>query len=102
MKKPFIKAFDISYQYEGEEGQGSPVLKNLCLEIEEGEFVAILGHNGSGKSTLAKLLNMILTPTTGKIWIDGKEVTDPNLSEEDLLAVRRQVGMVFKTPITKW
>ncbi len=98
MKKPFIKAFDISYRYEGEEGQGSPVLKNLCLEIEEGEFVAILGHNGSGKSTLAKLLNMILTPTTGKIWIDGKEITDPNLTEEDLLAVRRKVGMVFQNP----
>ena len=98
MKEPFIKAFDISYRYEGEDGLGSPVLKNLCLEIEEGEFVAILGHNGSGKSTLAKLLNMILTPTTGKIWIDGKEITDPDLTEEDLLAVRRKVGMVFQNP----
>lgn len=97
-KKPFIKAFDISYSYTEAEEQKSPVLNHLSLEIDEGEFVAVLGHNGSGKSTLAKLLNMILTPTTGKIWIDGKEITDPALTEEEMLTIRRQVGMVFQNP----
>ena len=69
MDTPFIKTENLSYQYDGDDGKGSPVLKDLSLTINEGEFVAVLGHNGSGKSTLAKLLNMILTPVDGKIFI---------------------------------
>ena len=71
MATPFIKIEGLSYRYEGEETGIHPVLNDLSMEIEEGSFVAVLGHNGSGKSTLAKLLNMILTPSSGKIFVDG-------------------------------
>ncbi|MBQ9086553.1 MAG: energy-coupling factor transporter ATPase [Clostridia bacterium] len=96
-QEPFIKAEQLSYRYEEEEG-GSPVLHDLSLEIQEGEFVAVLGHNGSGKSTLAKLLNMILIPTRGKLFVAGKDLTDENMTEEELLALRKNIGMVFQNP----
>ena len=98
MKEPLIKIDCLSYRYEGEDGYGSPVLNELSMEIAEGEFVAVLGHNGSGKSTLAKLLNMILTPTGGKIYVEGKDISDESMTEEDLLALRKTVGMVFQNP----
>ncbi|MCL2775283.1 MAG: ATP-binding cassette domain-containing protein, partial [Oscillospiraceae bacterium] len=52
------------------------VLKNINLDIREGTFTAVLGHNGSGKSTLAKLINAILTPTEGRIYINGKDISE--------------------------
>ena len=72
---PFIKLENVSYSYGGEDEDEPlvPVLKNVDLEIEKGSFVAVLGHNGSGKSTLAKLINLIIIPTEGKIFIDGKQ-----------------------------
>ena len=97
MSEVFIKTEHLSYRYEGEKG-GSPVLKDLSIEIREGEFVAVLGHNGSGKSTLAKLLNMILSPTEGKIYVAGKDITDEQMTDEDVLALRKQIGMVFQNP----
>ena len=69
-------------------------LKNINLEIPEGSFVAVLGHNGSGKSTLAKLLNMILAPTKGKIYVNNIDTSDENNTNE----VRRIAGMVFQNP----
>ena len=98
MNTPFIRTENLSYRYDGEDGQGSPVLNGLSLEISEGEFVAVLGHNGSGKSTLAKLLNMILTPVEGKIYIMGKDITDENMTEADVLELRKNIGMVFQNP----
>lgn len=98
MKEPFIKIENLSYRYEGEDGFGSPVLRDLSMEIGEGEFVAVLGHNGSGKSTLAKLLNMILTPTGGKICVAGKDICDETMTEAELLELRKTVGMVFQNP----
>ncbi len=99
MKNPFIKTEALSYSYDGNDEQmGSPVLRNLSIEISEGEFVAVLGHNGSGKSTLAKLLNMILTPTEGKIYIMGRDITDENMTEADITELRKNVGMVFQNP----
>ncbi len=104
MNNPFIKFENVSYSYEGDE-EGTllpPVIKNISLEIEKGSFVAMLGHNGSGKSTLAKLINLILIPTEGKIFIDGKEITDPEITEDEsgdaLYDIRRKVGMVFQNP----
>ena len=100
IKDPYIKFENVSYSYEGDE-EGvllPPVLKNVSLEIEKGSFVAVLGHNGSGKSTLAKLINMILYPTEGRIYIDGKDITDENMTEDDVYDVRRRVGMVFQNP----
>lgn len=96
MKEVYIKTEHLSYQYE-EEG-ASPVLRDLSVEIRKGEFVAVLGHNGSGKSTFAKLLNMILTPTDGKIFVEGKDITDQNMTDEDILALRKNMGMVFQNP----
>lgn len=98
MDTPFIKTEDLSYRYDGDDSKGSPVLNDLSLTVNEGEFVAVLGHNGSGKSTLAKLLNMILTPTEGKIYIMGKDITDENMTEDDILELRKNIGMVFQNP----
>ena len=94
----YIKIENLSYSYDDEETCDIPVLKGVSFEVKKGEFLAVLGHNGSGKSTLAKLLNMILEPTGGKIYIDGKDITDPDMTEDDVFALRREVGMVFQNP----
>ncbi len=86
-----IKTEKLVYTYEGAE---TPTLRGLDLEIEEGTFVAVLGHNGSGKSTLAKHLNGILIPTSGRVLVDGMDTAE----EQNLLAVRHTVGMVFQNP----
>ena len=70
----------------------------MLFRSKKGEYIAVLGHNGSGKSTLAKLLNLILVPSGGKIYIDGKDVSDENLSEDEVFEVRKKVGMVFQNP----
>ena len=98
MSEAFIKIENLSYLYDDDAQMSSPVLKNFSLEIKEGEFVAVLGHNGSGKSTLAKLINMILTPTEGKITIGGVDVTDPDMTDDEIIAIRKNVGMVFQNP----
>ena len=89
--QPIIRAEDLHYTYPGDETE---TLHGLDLEIAEGSFVAVLGHNGSGKSTLAKLMNAILLPTSGKVYVDGIDTAD----EARLLDVRRTVGMVFQNP----
>ena len=81
----------VHYTYPGDE------LESLCgvdLEIEQGEFVAVLGHNGSGKSTLAKHMNAILVPDEGKVIVDGIDSSE----EENVFEIRRRVGMVFQNP----
>ena len=86
-----IKFENVHYTYPGDQ------LESLCgvsLEIEEGSFVAVLGHNGSGKSTLAKHMNAILVPTEGKVTVCGIDSAD----EERLIELRRNVGMVFQNP----
>lgn len=98
MNDPFIKIENLSYAYTEDDGRTVPVLHDISLDIRRGEYVAILGHNGSGKSTLAKLLNLILTPTSGKIIVDGMDVTSGELSEDDLYSLRHKVGMVFQNP----
>ena len=94
----YIKIENLCASYEEDDGRKTAVLKNLSLEIKKGEYLAVLGHNGSGKSTLAKLLNMILEPDSGKIYIDGKDITDPNMTEDDVFELRKKVGMVFQNP----
>ena len=98
MKEAYIKIEDLRYSYHEEDGTDVPVLNGVSFAIKKGEYVAILGHNGSGKSTLAKLLDMILVPTGGSITIDGMEITSPELTEDDMYALRRKVGMVFQNP----
>ncbi|MBO5313643.1 MAG: energy-coupling factor transporter ATPase [Clostridia bacterium] len=99
MANPLIKLENVSFKYPNTEvEENSYALNNVSLEIQEGEFVAILGHNGSGKSTTAKLINMILTADSGKIYIDGKDITDEGMSEDDIFEIRKKVGMVFQNP----
>ena len=88
-----IRTEKLTFRYDAED-KGEPILKSLDLEIEEGTFVAVLGHNGSGKSTLAKHMNGILLPSGGKVWIDGMDTAE----EDRLLDIRRTVGMVFQNP----
>ena len=98
---PFIHIENLSYAYVGEDEQPIPVLKDLSLDIKQGEYVAILGHNGSGKSTLAKLLNLVVDDYTfaeGTILVDGVDVLSPDLTDEDVLNLRKNVGMVFQNP----
>ena len=104
MEKEFIKVQNLRFVYTEDEGvdeSGSnfiPALKGVDLTIKKGEYVAVLGHNGSGKSTLAKLLNLILTPQSGKIYIDGVDITAEEFSEDDVFEIRKKVGMVFQNP----
>ncbi len=98
---PFIHIDRLSYAYVGEDDRPIPVLKNISLDIREGEYVVILGHNGSGKSTLAKLLNLVVDDYTyaeGTVTVDGVDVMSPELTDEDVLNLRRKVGMVFQNP----
>ena len=94
MKDVIINAEDVRFSYVTAEGVAPIVLDGVSLSIEEGSFVAVLGHNGSGKSTLAKHFNSILLPTGGRVYVDGMDTAD----EELLLAIRRTVGMVFQNP----
>lgn len=94
----FIKTTDLCYAYDSDDGIGVDVLKHVNISISKGEYVAILGHNGSGKSTFAKLLNMILVPTSGSIFINGKDINAPDVSEDDVFAIREKIGMVFQNP----
>ena len=98
MSQPFIQVKNLCYSYQDEDDKQVPVLKNLSLEINRGEYVVILGHNGSGKSTLAKLLNMILEPGSGQIIIDGQDITSPDMTDDDVFALRKKIGMVFQNP----
>ena len=95
----FIKAAKLVFDYitkdEDEKVESvNRAIDHLDLDIEQGSFVAILGHNGSGKSTFAKTLNGILLPTEGTVWISGMDTAD----DDRLLDVRKTVGMVFQNP----
>ena len=94
-----IKTKNLVFEYKKHDDEGNVIgahraIDEINLDIEEGQFIAILGHNGSGKSTLAKHINAILVPTGGTMWVDGK-----NTSEEDnIWDVRQSAGMVFQNP----
>lgn len=84
------------YRYD-EDGQAkiaSHAIRGVDLDIEEGQFVAVLGHNGSGKSTLAKHINALLVPTEGTLWVDNMNT----LQESELWKIRQKAGMVFQNP----
>jgi len=85
-------SFDhVSFSYKAD---APNVLDDICLDIEAGQFVAILGANGSGKSTLAKHINTLLAPTAGRVMVGGRDTH----REEDVLAIREAAGMVFQNP----
>ena len=94
-----IKAKQLVHEYirRDEEGNVESIqtaLDHIDLDVQPGQFIAILGHNGSGKSTLSKHINALLAPTEGSLWVDGKDVTQ----EENILPVRKTAGMVFQNP----
>ena len=94
-----IKAENLTFSYPGDEDSKSVLaLRGVSFEIEEGSYTAKLGHHGSGKSTLAKLMCMINMPVSGKLWVMGKEMTSEDITDEDILNARRDVGMVFQNP----
>ena len=94
MGQAILETKDLHFRYDEEEGPSPVVLDGVDLQIEEGTFVAVLGHNGSGKSTLAKHMNAILLPSGGKVYVNGMDTAD----EDKLLDIRRTVGMVFQNP----
>ena len=98
MGESFISVKDLAYAYEDDDGRKVQVLKNLSIDISRGEFVAVLGHNGSGKSTLARILNMILFADSGRVTIDGKEIDPETISDEEIIELRKKIGMVFQNP----
>ncbi len=94
-----IKTENLCFDYilrddDGKIIEQSTALRNVNLSVPEGQFLAVLGHNGCGKSTLAKHFNAILTPTSGKVTVDGIDTAD----EDRLFDIRQTVGMVFQNP----
>ena len=94
-----IRAAGLGYEYlryeeEGQEPEVTKAIEDVSLEIQKGQFIAVLGHNGSGKSTLAKHINALLVPTEGTMWVDDMKTTD----EEDVWKIRQKAGMVFQNP----
>lgn len=89
-----ISIKNLSFKYDYEDESAKQILKDINLEIKEGEFVALLGHNGSGKSTLAKLINGLLLPGEGDVLVDGMNTK----SEEEIWDIRKTAGMVFQNP----
>lgn len=94
-----IKARGLVHEFEKRDDEGNVTdinraVDGVDLDVEKGEFIAILGHNGSGKSTLAKHINAILLPQGGTIWVDGMDTQD----DKKLWDIRQSAGMVFQNP----
>ncbi|MCL2098875.1 MAG: energy-coupling factor transporter ATPase [Oscillospiraceae bacterium] len=92
-EQSIVKIENLFFSYNHTDPNPEYALKNISFEIKQGTFTAVLGHNGSGKSTLAKLMNMILLPTEGRIFINNRDI-----SQTDIYETRRNVGMVFQNP----
>ena len=103
--KDIIKTENLTFVYDDDDASQilvnsftSPALDSVSISINKGEYIAVLGHNGSGKSTFAKLLNMILEPTGGRIYVRGRDITSKSFTEDDMFDVRSKIGMVFQNP----
>ena len=94
-----VETEDLVFEYicRDEEGNVEGIYKaidKVNIDVQQGDFVAILGHNGSGKSTLARHINALLTPTEGAVWVCGMDTTD----DKKLWDIRQNAGMVFQNP----
>ena len=83
----------IKIEHLRKEYENATPLKDVNVEINDGDVISIIGPSGTGKSTLMRCINRLDTPTSGKIWVNGVDVTDP---ATDLSVVRRKMGMVFQ------
>lgn len=92
--EPIIRVENLHFAYNAESENPIVALRDINLEIQRGEYVAIIGHNGSGKTTLAKHLNALLIPTEGDVWVKGMNTKD----RSHLRDIRSAVGMVFQIP----
>lgn len=94
-----IRASKLGFDYfkyvdEGEEPEVMRAIDDVTLDIQAGQFIAVLGHNGSGKSTFAKHLNGLLVPSEGTLWVDDMDTAD----EGEIWKIRQRAGMVFQNP----
>lgn len=94
-----VKTQEVVYEYIRRDEEGNvegitTAVDHVSLDIEQGQFIAILGHNGSGKSTLAKHINAILTPSEGTVWVDGRDTSET----DHIWDIRQTAGMVFQNP----
>lgn len=94
-----VQSEDLVYEYVKRDEEGNVTgthraIDHVDIDAEEGQFIAVLGHNGSGKSTFAKHLNVLLSPTEGAVWVDGKDTRQL----EELWNIRQSAGMVFQNP----
>lgn len=89
-----IEVKGLYFAYNARSAHPIVALRDINLEVREGEYVAIIGHNGSGKTTLAKHLNALLIPTRGDVWVKGMNTKDPSRLRD----IRSTVGMVFQVP----
>ena len=90
-----IKLENVNYIYSPDTAYEKQALKDINLEIEQGEFVGIIGHTGSGKSTLIQHFNGLVKPTSGKVYFEGKDIDDSDFDKKNL---RSSVGLVFQYP----
>ena len=93
-----VKTAKLIYDYirydENEKEETFRAIDGVDLEVEPGQFIAVLGHNGSGKSTLAKHLNALLVPSEGTVWLDNMDTRD----DSHIWDIRQEAGMVFQNP----
>ena len=90
----FIRVRNLTHVYTPRVGPSLEALRGVDLEIDAGEYLAVVGANGSGKTTLACHLNALLLPTAGDVWVDGRNTREP----AHMRAIRSTVGMVFQSP----
>ncbi|WP_341202193.1 energy-coupling factor ABC transporter ATP-binding protein [Planomicrobium okeanokoites] len=93
MNTEILSFENVTFTYNAEDGPVRPAVADVSFSIQQGEWIALVGHNGSGKSTIAKLMNGLLFPNEGKVKVFGQE-----MSEETLWDIRSDLGMVFQNP----
>lgn len=94
-----VKTENLTFEYIRRDEEGNvegitTAVDHVSMDLQPGEFIAVLGHNGSGKSTLAKHINALVSPTEGTVWVDGMDTSE----DANLLKVRQTAGMVFQNP----